>query len=834
VTRARWIKRGIAAGCVLGAATAIAVAAIGVQLVVEPPVIAVSLQLNQAGSGSATLRNIGDATASVGSIVADSSCASGVTPTASPSWPFTVAPAGTHMVGIGCASSSTYGIRRCKENVLGSGAQILTSYTGLCMTESTTMFASSGSHNFGDVMVGGQSTVVPLTILNSNGNPAHSIVSIQLGDHDGNFKVHSPCLMDGPGCDAPIVVGSGIMFIVNVSCTPQSVGPKTAPLYVVGNGGTRLFPAILLTCNGTSGSTMPAISANPPSVTLSNDANSGMSSSNVTVSNIGMGSLTISGFTKAGSPDWTYSTMGLCQTLPCTLPPTGSFMIDTTFAPTAIGMRNAMLTITSDDPNTPMLQIPLNGTGLGANIALATNLGMPPTLDLGTSPIGIQTTATFDLRNDGNVLLMPVNLLLTQPGTELTVSPNPTTIGASSIRTITVGCTPTSAQLFTAQLDITAPNALTGSPISIVVKCTGTSGSLYATPSSIQLGEVRTGSPRVTKMVALKTAGSSLTISSPPELSPTVADLSVTAPSSAMITLAAPSTFELNVDATADHDLATSIEVTASGDTLSIPVTGKVVTANIDYPQAIMIGSFCVNQSTTGAASRLTSTGTATIGLATQPVMNKMSSSPFQLSYTSPVSYPYSLPPNQSAMVEVTPLRQMEKGIQTDDVVWATDVLGDAAPRTTVTAEFIADGGAIAPQLADFGAVPVRQSAEPKVIKIQNCGMEPMSLTAPAISPGGEFSDDSATPLPEMLAPNAIATINVTFRPTKVGTRMATLTVGSSKGPLGVTLLGQGIGGPGTTTDSTSFYACDCTSSRPTDAWPAVLVLLGLRRRRRR
>ena len=37
--RARWIKRGIAAGCILAGATAIVVAAAGAQLVVEPPVM---------------------------------------------------------------------------------------------------------------------------------------------------------------------------------------------------------------------------------------------------------------------------------------------------------------------------------------------------------------------------------------------------------------------------------------------------------------------------------------------------------------------------------------------------------------------------------------------------------------------------------------------------------------------------------------------------------------------------------------------------------------------------------------------------------------------------
>lgn len=583
-----------------------------------------------------------------------------------------------------------------------------------------------------------------------------------------------------------------------------------------------------------TGSTSPAISVNPTSVTLSADATTGMASSAVTVSNIGMEDLAITAITQAGSPDWTHVRTGACQTLPCTLPSAGTFTIETQFAPTAIGARTATLTIASNDPVVPMLQIPLNGTGQGATLALGSNLGMPATLDLGTSPIGIPTSATFELRNDGNVMLAPVNLALAQPGTELTVMPNPTTIAAASTRTITVGCTPTAAQLYTGQLEITAPGAVSGSPISILVRCTGTSGSLYSTPSSIQLGEIRTGGARVTRTIALKTAGGSLAITSPPALAPAVTDLTVSAPSALTITLAAPALFDLNVDATADHDLATTIAVTAGPDSLAIPVTGKVVTAAVEVPAAVMIGSFCVNQPTTGAVARLSATGTATIGLPMQPGLDRMSSSPFQLAYTAPVSYPYALPPSQTATVEVIPLRQAAKGVQTDEVVWATDIAGAAAPRTKVTAAFIADGGAIAPQLADFGAVALRQTGEPRVIKIQNCGLETMTLASPEISPSGEFADDSAAPLPEMLPPNAIATINVTFRPKKLGTRMATLTVGSSKGVLGVTLLGQGVGAPDATPDPTSFYACDCTSSRPADAWPALVVLVVLRRRRRR
>ncbi len=805
-------------------------------LSVTPPVIEVHTPLNSGGSGSGMLRNTGDAAASVASITPDSSCtATGVSGFGSPSPPFTLGPGGMQGIGIGCTGTPTYGIRRCKQNINGAGAQVFTSYTGLCITEGTTMFMPSPSSvSFPDVPVGSTSAPQSITVLNPMSNPQSTLISLQLGDQNGNFAIGAPCLANGPGCDAPIIVPPMGMFNVTVTCSPQTVGMHTAPLHIVGNGGTRVFPAILLTCNGTSAGGTPAISVNPSTVPLMRPVGAGSASSMVRVSNIGMGSLTITSIAQSGSADWSYSTTGGCLSFPCTLPATGSFDIITTFTPSAIGPRNATLTINSNDPLMPMFPVQLNGTGQGATLALSTNLGNPPTLDLGTTPIGIPTSATFDLRNDGNLVLDPVNLMLTQTAGAFGVAPNPTNIGASSLRQITVTCTPPDAMLYTADLDITAPTAQSGSPLMIEVRCTGTAGSLFSTPSSVQLGEIRTGSPRVTRTITLKTSGPPLTIDSPPALVTQIPGVAVTAPTGSQITAAAPITFDVTIDAgTMDRELTGTIEVTAGGDTLTIPVTGKVVTAALEYPTQLRIGSFCVGQATTGATARLKASGTATINLGAQPVLDRMSASPFQLMYTSPVAYPYSLPAGQTASVEVTPLRQMAKGVQADVLVWTTDVFGDPSPRTTVTAEFVAEGGAIAPQLVDFEGVRLRAVGEPHVIKIQNCGMQPMALSGPFIDPEGEFRDDSPAPLPAMLAPNQVATINVNFAPAKIGLRTATLTVESSTGTLSVMLTGLGIADQDSTVDSKSFYACDCRTSDPSAAWPVLVVVLVLRRRRR-
>lgn len=801
-------------------------------LAVTPPVIEVHLQQGMGGSGSGSMMNTGTSV-QVLAITPDSSCSTlGVSGFSMPAPPFTLAMNQSQLAGIGCTASG-YGIRRCQQHINGNGASVLASYTGLCITEGPTLFQpSTPSLNFGDQMVGSMSPAMTVT-LTAPMMPSNNLISIQVGDQDGNFIVQSPCFQNGPGCDATVALPPMGTLPINIVCAPQSPGMKFASLNVVGNAGTHA--QVMLSCNGTQTAGTPAIGVNPTTVPLAWPVNTGSTSTTVHVNNIGTADLIVQQPTLSGSPDWSISPGAPCTIFPCTVGMGSGFDITTTFSPTAIGARDATLTLMSNDPLTAIAQVQLDGTGQGATLALATNLGNPPALDLGTTPIGIPTQATFVLRNDGNVVLDPVTSTLTQMGSVFNVSPSPTTIPASGTRSITVTCTPTAAQLYTADLDVVAPTAKSGSPISIEVRCTGTAGSLFATPSTLRLDEIRTGSPRVIKTITLKTAGPPLAVTQIPQLVSPIAGVSVGPLSDTTITMATPVTFDVTIDAgTMDRDLTGTIEVSAGTDTLPIPMTGKVVTAKLEYPTTLMIGSFCIGQATTAATARLTAAGTATIGLASQPVLNKMATSPFQLQYTAPVGYPYQLPSGQSAAVDITPLRQMTKGVQTDELVWTTDVDGELMPRTTVTAEFVAEGGAIAPQLVDFQRVRLREIGEPHVIKIQNCGMQPMQLSGPFIEPDGEFLDDSPSPLPGMLAPNQVATISVNFAPKKIGPRMAMLSVDSSAGRLSVTLLGQGIDDPDPTKETKSFYACDCRTSDPTAAWPVLVVVLVVFRPRRR
>lgn len=570
-------------------------------------------------------------------------------------------------------------------------------------------------------------------------------------------------------------------------------------------------------------------------VALTQDVLGGPAMEVVTVTNSGTLPLAISAITHTGAADWSFVAGAPCTTGTCALAVGASFTLTAVFDPSAIGTHDAAIQITSNAPTSPAT-ITLAGLGQGATLALASDLGAPPTLDLGPVPVGVTVQRSLQLRNDGNVDLEGAVLALTPAAGPLAlITPSPTTIPASGTRDVEVTCTPVSAGPITGSLAITAPTAITGSPITIDVTCTGTTGALYAVPSLVELDEIRVGStPRVV-MVELRTTGAALTITEDPALATSPPGLAVTAPDVRAISPSTPARFTLEVNPTAEADLATTISVTATGaagaETLEVPVTGRVVVARVEAPAEIAAGSFCVGQATTAIAAGLSATGSGRVGLPTQPVLARMATSPFQLTYTAPVAYPYQLPSGARATLQVTPLRQMTAGEQADELVWTTDVEGQEAVTTRVVASFLEDGGAITPQLIDFGGITVGGTAPTRLVRLQNCGTEPITLVPPVFAPDGEFLDVSTTPLPASLAPLQLATLEIGFTPRRRGPRIAALTVASSKGPLIVQLRGDGLDDPAPTRDTTSFYAC--RAAGPAGAAPLLLALLGLRRRRR-
>ena len=149
----------------------------------------------------------------------------------------------------------------------------------------------------------------------------------------------------------------------------------------VGYGGAVLqsdpFPA----------APQPDISVSPTSLPFG-DVNVGSSSTqNLRITNNGTQNLVVSSVTIIGTDAGQFSiVVGSCGSLTPTILPSSNCEIGVTFSPTSTGAKTASLSISSNDPDTPLLDIPLTGTGLATDT-------QAPTIQI-TSPTTLSTYHT--------------------------------------------------------------------------------------------------------------------------------------------------------------------------------------------------------------------------------------------------------------------------------------------------------------------------------------------------------------------------------------------------------------------------------------------------------
>jgi MYXO-CTERM domain-containing protein len=842
----------------------------GVDVVVDAPpgpIDIVTVTPGTIATGSLTLDNLGPTMTQLTSIDRDA-CDPEATAVATSTLPVTL---GTQAVAVACdythltdgsgvspiehpdnpiTDGGAISMTRCQFHARDAAVD-LTDFTVICVPQSSfTLGESTGEIDFGNVQVDSAST---MQVTITNGSTAAHVLSLQITDQAGNFKVGAPCTQDVVGCAAPVSLAANGTTTVDVQCTPTATGALTSSLLVVTDNGGRAAD-IALTCTGTSAGAGPQITLDKTSLDVGGvQVSSGTAAGTIHVSNTGTTPLTISSFSLVGgaASEWSLSATAPCDVGSCMLAVGASTDVTATLDPAQLNARATTLQIDSDDVTHSTVDVALTGTGLGGVLALDTTLGSNG-IDLGDVPIGGMTAFPIVLRDDGNQDLTDVTVAISPPD-GYTIDKPALTVPESATATATITCAPTSVASLDATVTIASLSALSGSPISFPITCAGIAGSMQASPSTLALGEVRTNDGLVMKTITLTDVGSGNVSVADPTLengSDAVgsAELSLGAVSTHTITPAVPATFTVTIDPQADGPISDTIAVMGGSALVEIPVTGQVVTAAVTAPASRLIGSFCVNQPTTTSNVSLVASGTASINL-TAPTLAGSDASPFQLADVAPTMYPSKLPAGGSATVSITPKREATALEATDTIVWATDA-PDPQPTTTIIADFISDGGAIAPATLDFGTVPIHMPVpNDQLVTIQNCGTAPMMLDTPTITPTGAFDVDGA-PLPAMLAASASATVSVGFAPVAAGTFDATLAVSSSSGMLQVSLhgvgavttgsgSGSGLGMAGDSNDDTTdFYACGChADADPSTAGALALVgmcaLLPRRRRRR-
>lgn len=839
----RWPARLAAFAVVLGAAL-LAHAVGNGDIKATTPVTAVTVtSTTGSGTGTATLQNTTSATTYNVLVGSDATC--------DPLLGFSISggnpiigfgPLSSRSIQLNCPPRAATAMRRCLYHATNSA-----NGTPLADFESVCIYGTGGTLmpqltliDFGSVQVGDEQTQT-LAIRNDGASPI-TRVYLQADDIDGNFRFSTPCNPDAAFCDedltAAVTPGSDLAILVK--CTPQTAGTHSAQVFVGTNTFQLLSTGVTLECVGTA-ATPPVLGANPTNIDIQAlvEVTSGSASTTVHLSNAGGGTLLVNDVRTVDvdtgtAADWTYNASGACTGQihsTCSLDSGDPVDINLTFDPSAIGRRRATLLISYHDTIDRTKEIALDGVGLGATLKL---VDTSTTFPLGMVPIGRTAQLDFTLANTGNRDTTAMFSLTPATTPPFTLSPATMAIVTPTVqKAATIACAPTTAGAFSTQITAQADDTLVTTPLVLTATCEGTSFDLYASPSTVQFGELRIGSSTLHRTVSvLSDSGAQLTLSGQPELE--VANANITL--GTLSSQTTPASFDVAIDAPIGSESqisATILVKDSAGNTIKIPLGGRIVRASYEVNPEVELGTFCVGQSTTSSNLSLVSDGTASIALM-QPTLAK-TPSPFELSFTSPSLYPSTLLGAGAATLAVTPKRQTVVTTVSDTLTWRTDVAGELTATTAVSAQFIDRGGAIAPPALDFGKVTAHLfSDDGQRVMIQNCNDTPLVLDPPMIQ--SPFSIDSPN-FPAMLDPNETVTFSVGFHPTRKGPVSDTLRISSPQlpdAPLEVTLFGEGFTPEDVMPDAgtgsnhigdTSFYACSCSSNRPVGGIPIVLAL---------
>ena len=245
--------------------------------------------------------------------------------------------------------------------------------------------------SYGSITVGSNATQT-LTIANT-GSTSFNITSLSVaGVNPGDFHI--------PNVVLPSPLAGGISLPLGVQFAPTARGSRSATLTV----GTDLVnnPQVVVSLTGTG--VAPVLSA-ATSLAFGSQPVGTKVTSNLTVSNIGDGPLTISGLTFAGTNAGDFGTM---TTLPVTIAAGSSTSIVLAFTAGAAGTRSGKVTLTSNDPAMPSHDVALSGTGLAPMLTVSTT-----TLAFGDTRVGTTSASkTVLLSNTGSASLTVTSLTI--------------------------------------------------------------------------------------------------------------------------------------------------------------------------------------------------------------------------------------------------------------------------------------------------------------------------------------------------------------------------------------------------------------------------------------
>jgi len=286
---------------------------------------------------------------------------------------------------------------------------------------------------FGSQRVGTASAQAPVSITNVTDYPFTAAASV---GGAGDFSVS--------GCGGTIA-GSGDC-LAEVTFLPGSPGPQTATI--------RAGGADLVALSGTG--IAPDAALAPAQLSFgSQPVNTASAAQTLTLQSTGTDALAYGGVTVTGANASDFGVSDAACTAAGSLPPAGSCPLTVTFTPTAVGARNATITVLDDAPGQTQ-SIAITGTGTPSAMGISPSpVSFPAviTAGLASAPqtVTITNTSSDPLPITATAIAGANPLSFTKSADTCTG----TTLAAGAGCTVAVTFTPPAAGLRTALLAVT-------------------------------------------------------------------------------------------------------------------------------------------------------------------------------------------------------------------------------------------------------------------------------------------------------------------------------------------------------------------------------------------
>ena len=622
--------------------------------------------------------------------------------------------------------------------------------------------------SFGNVRVG-QSVAKSATMTNS-GDSSVTVSQAAVSNAAFNFT----------GLNLPATLAPGQSTSFSVVFAPKSAGQASGNVSMNGEASLSISTAAGqpsapstpttagLTLSG-NGMTAGQLALNPASVSFGAINVGASQSQNVTLTNTGGTSATVSAVTASGAG---FTLTGPAP--PITLSTGQSAVFTVTFKPGTVGSATGSILIGSNAADAS-LSAALTGTGTTPGVLSAT----PASLSFGNVPVGTKQSQSGTLTNTGGASIT-ISQASAQ-GTAYAVSGLnlPMTLSPAQTANFTVTFSPQSAGSLNGSV------AFSGSAPGATVTLTGSglaSGSLGANPASVNFGSVQIATPQSQTITLTNGGAVAATISS---ITPGGSGFTLSGVSVPIVLQAGQSTsFTATFTPASAGSVTGSIAVAsnASNPSLNIPLSGAGVTAGslAANPVSLSFGAVQVGSTQTksevisnsGGSSitisnmSLTGTGFTANGLAMPMTLTAGQSLTFSIAFA----------PQSAASVSGS--------------------LSFTAGNSNLSIALSGSGSSpgqlsVAPATANFGNVTVGQSSNQTATLTASGASVTISSAA---SNNAEFTL-SGLPLPLTLNAGQSASFTLTFTPQASGTTSGSisLTSNATNSPVAQAATGTGV-----------------------------------------